>query len=283
MRQIIVASCLLFAASVKADIPKYLTATPYDVVVPILNGDPAGASRISGQLYYDASTNRFKGVDNTGAINEFVTSGSLPSAANQSLSNLSSVAINTNLLPDSTSNNRDIGAPTKAFNVVFSQTSKAMLYYIRNSVTGDDRAQIRGDGGTTPSGNSVQIQFSNDGLGEAMGWYTGGSPFGSQASGSIYIETGNKTGGTGDSGDIQLYIGTSAGGNVGHIKMIDGSEGNIGDVWTSTNTDGSGRWQRIMMPQGTADPGSNIEGDVYYNTSTHKLRLRTDTAWVDLN
>jgi trimeric autotransporter adhesin len=32
----------------------------------------------------------------------------------------------------------------------------------------------------------------------------------------------------------------------------------------------------------TSDPADNKEGTLYYNTSTHKLRMRTNSAWVDI-
>ena len=41
----------------------------------------------------------------------------------------------------------------------------------------------------------------------------------SQSSSSIIIETGNKTASTGDSGDISLRVGTSAGGSRGEITL----------------------------------------------------------------
>jgi hypothetical protein len=55
-----------FAASV-------LSLTPYDVVLPSLNGDPSPSERVSGQLFYDVSVNAFKGVDNAGSVQSFVT------------------------------------------------------------------------------------------------------------------------------------------------------------------------------------------------------------------
>jgi hypothetical protein len=48
-------------------------ASPYDVVVPLLNGDPASTDRVSGQLYFNTSSSAFKGVDSTGSLKTFVT------------------------------------------------------------------------------------------------------------------------------------------------------------------------------------------------------------------
>ena len=43
---------------------------------------------------------------------------------------------------------------------------------------------------------------------------------------------------------------------------------------------GSGRFS---PPKYAGDPGSPTEGDVWYNTTTHKLKVRTDSANVDLH
>ena len=43
---------------------------------------------------------------------------------------------------------------------------------------------------------------------------------------------------------------------------------------------GSGRFS---PPKYAGDPASPTEGDVWYNTTTHKLRVRTDSTNVDLH
>jgi len=39
----------------------------------------------------------------------------------------------------------------------------------------------------------------------------------------------------------------------------------------------------IIFPVQSSDPSSPSNGQVYYNTTTHKLRLRANGGWVDLN
>jgi len=73
---------------------------------------------------------------------------------------------------------------------------------------------------------------------------------GTTDTGSLFLQTGNKTGGTANSGNIELYIGT-ANGTRGKIKFNDGSEGIAGQVWTSTDTVGSGHWAEGKSPSGT--------------------------------
>jgi hypothetical protein len=36
-------------------------------------------------------------------------------------------------------------------------------------------------------------------------------------------------------------------------------------------------------PTGTTDPANATIGSLYYNTSTNKLRLKTNTGWIDLH
>ncbi len=62
------------------------------------------------------------------------------------------------------------------------------------------------------------------------------------STGGLIIKSGDKTAGTGDSGPLVLQTGTSAGGARGPIRLIDGSEGTSGHVWTSTDTNGNGAW-----------------------------------------
>lgn len=64
---------LLTFANAAYAAPATQSLSPYDVVVPSLNGDPATSARVSGQLYYDVSTGLFKGIDGSGAVKPFLT------------------------------------------------------------------------------------------------------------------------------------------------------------------------------------------------------------------
>lgn len=57
--------------------------------------------------------------------------------------------------------------------------------------------------------------------------------------GLISLTSGNAA--SGNSGGITLQIGTASG-TRGKIKLVDGSEGTTGHVWTSTDTAGNGHW-----------------------------------------
>jgi hypothetical protein len=75
MKQVLLSfAFLLGAVQVSAAVPESLS--PYAVVVPSINGDPASTDRVSGQLYFDVSAQSFKGIDNTGAVKVFNTGSS---------------------------------------------------------------------------------------------------------------------------------------------------------------------------------------------------------------
>ena len=40
---------------------------------------------------------------------------------------------------------------------------------------------------------------------------------------------------------------------------------------------------RFVLPKYSAAPSSPITGEVYYNTTTNKAQVRTNSAWVDLH
>lgn len=103
-------------------------------------------------------------------------------------------------------------------------------------------------------GDSGAINLTTGNVGTA---YSG-------TSGAINLTTGNGTAGSNsrDSGNINLTVGTpSIGGTRGHITL-------------------SALY--MTLPTGTSDPTA-AEGSVYYNTSTHKMRLYDGTSWVSLN
>ena len=104
-----------------------------------------------------------------------------------------------------------------------------------------------GAGGTSlPSGASSAYGLNDLNIG-ALGtmavWSQSNNAANATATGSLRFETGNKTAGTGNSGDIHLQVGTSSGGTRGFIYHTDGSEsGGAGYVWTLQDTTGKGRW-----------------------------------------
>lgn len=234
-------------------IVKKLSATG-QFTVPILATAPASPS--NGDIYYDTVGLVFKFRQN-GA---WIPLGS--GGANVTLSNLGTTAINASLFVD-TDSTYDIGVYNKAFNNIY-----ARIFTATNGTAG--RIQLVGTATTTPSGASVEgsIQglFQSGSLGlwtpnngaNSGGVYieSGGTDTGvsgpvqmrsgdadvSGSTGNAMIGTGNATAGAGGSGDIIALIGTSFGGTRGKIRLKDGSEGTIGQIWTSTDITGAGQW-----------------------------------------
>jgi hypothetical protein len=63
-------------------------------------------------------------------------------------------------------------------------------------------------------------------------------------SGDVRVGSGNAQTANGSSGDVIVGPGTIAGGSGtrGKLKLVDGSEGTVGHLWTSSGVDGSGAW-----------------------------------------
>ena len=76
--------------------------------------------------------------------------------------------------------------------------------------------------------------------------------------GTLYLLSGNKTAGTGDSGDIVNQLGTSSGGVRGKYFIKDGSEGISGECWVSTGTGGEGNWDTCPGSGGALSPTGTV-------------------------
>jgi hypothetical protein len=171
--------------------------------------------------------------------------------ANTALSNLASVAINTNLIFGATGS--PLGAPATIQTAIQGAGTASDALFL---VSGD------GNSGNSNSG-AVQIQT--------------GAGSGSGPSGNILLQTGNPV--NGNSGNISLVVGTPSGsGSLGKIKLNDGS-GTIAatQVWTATASDGSGHW---AAASGGSPAGST--GDIQFNTSS-AFNASSNLFWDNSN
>ena len=105
------------------------------------------------------------------------------------------------------------------------------------------------------------------------------------ATGDIEVLTGSKSAGTGNSGSLILAIGTSSGGTRGTIKLQDGSQGTAGQVWTSTDTVGSGHW--AASGSGANVTLSNLTGPTSINqdltfASSHAIAIAASGAGTNV-
>ena len=153
------------------------------------------------------------------------------SGANQELSNLTSpTSVNQDLVPDIDSS-KDLGSVLKYwFTAFINQIFVGNLYPGRLG----DKTNADSIGSTTFSSEVASQHTTIETIGD--------NTANSVSTGSLYLLTGNKLAGTGNSGDINIKPGTSAGGQRGKIKLRDGSEGTVGHVWTSTGVNGEGAW-----------------------------------------
>jgi len=210
-------------------------------VLPIANGGTNNGSlavTAGGIVYTDGTKLINVGAGSSGQILQS-NGASAPSwvaapsaGANTTLSNLGTTSINANLLPNSTGG-INIGSTTLAFGIV----NASAIHIIDTSVNypAGVLTGTKTDSGTLPSGDSTAIQLAANfaGASIAVNSSTG------TTSGNVFIESGNAT--AGNSGNILLYTGTATG-TRGSLKIQDGSEGTSGQVWTSTDTVGSGHW-----------------------------------------
>ncbi len=159
------------------------------------------------------------------------------SGANTALSNLAgTTAINSSLIPGTT-NTIAIGSSTRLLTGIYLGTAGDQLNL-------QDGILDRGTFGPliiSPTGTSSAGLASNSTVPAIISTRSSGA-VNATASADVLIETGNRTGGTGNSGNIALTSGTSSGGTRGTVQLKNGSEGSAGSVWTSTDASGSGTW-----------------------------------------
>lgn len=221
-------SSALTLATVNSNVGSFGTATQVPAVTVNAKGLVTAASNTSIQLAESQVTD---------------LTTDLAGKASTTLNNLGTTSINANLLPSATLT-RDLGTTSNVWN---------NIYGFNFNARGDSatfRLSPASDTGTTGSfsyngvGYFLTAERSDTNQGTPL-YITTSSIAGANAngSGSIGLQTGDKTAGTGDSGSIALTTGTSAGGSRGRINLNDGTEGLAGTVWTANNNAGGGRWQ----------------------------------------
>ena len=125
-------------------------------------------------------------------------------------SNSGAVILTERTIYPAANNTYDLGVSTVAFNEIFSKE-----FVLANS---GEFARIS-DGTTTPTGVASTIGFRST-AGGIVSMFTSNSAVNdANATASVYIESGNKTAGTGNSGNINATTGTSAGGSRGKINL----------------------------------------------------------------
>jgi hypothetical protein len=154
------------------------------------------------------------------------------SGANTALSNLASTAVNDDIVA-AVADNNTIGSLAKPWQTVFSSA-----FFMKSPSAGAERNAYKATDG---SGNEAFIvtinpstdmpSFSNVASGltvtrantaakKGIALYTAcNSTADANPTGTVYVGSGDKTAGTGNSGDVVLLPGTSAGGDRGQVKI----------------------------------------------------------------
>lgn len=172
-------------------------------------------------------------------INQAGTSKKLTAAQNKAFV-LTSIGQNVSFDADNT---RDVGSSsTRAANVYATNLRAGTSGVVRVART------------TTPSGASNVAALVNDGTGESTAIFSSNNASNdANPTGNTLIETGNKTSGTGDSGDINLLTGTSAGGSRGDISL------DAAAVQISAAVGEAGLFGTHIRVQALADNAAEIE------------------------
>lgn len=182
--------------------------------------------------------------------------------ANITLSNLSTTDVNSDLLPHLSSPSNlysgvNLGSATLPWggNSYISDLNTFELDFYDgqgNGNFGQYEASIIGNGLLTGGGNAdlylVSGSFTTTGNNVGLAFVTPQND-GSAAnpSQSLRFETGTTTGAGSNSGGMSFTTGVASG-TRGKLKFVDGSEGTAGNVWTSTDTGGTGHW--ASLPSG---------------------------------
>lgn len=264
------------------DSPEFvnLLLTGYEELTEITT--PSNPPANHYKVYFKNDGKLYK-LDSAG--NEVEVGGS--SGANITLSNLDpTTAINSSLVPD-TSDSYDLGAP----DLTWSRS------YIENDITFYDTTNTlycglvgNWSGPSSGSGATVQIAIlcnyeavnknlavmtENNGDADAL------------STGSLYIETGSKSGGTGNTGKVHIQSGNSNGGASGDIDLTSGfaaSENSRGSVRVDAkklqiDSGFLNVWNQSSDPT-TPTPSS---GDVYYNTTDKIMKIYDGSQWSGLS
>jgi len=155
----------------------------------------------------------------------------------QDLSNLTATSINQSLIPQTIGQN--LGSNANRWGETYGQSYVALGNSF-NILNGEFFVQT---GQTLPSGasseSSVKQAAGSTGANFAVFTQNNGSGSAGEPTNNIRLESGNRTGGTGNSGDIVLQTGTATG-TRGKIRFQEVSV--VGQSWVANDTTGGGNW-----------------------------------------
>ena len=65
--------------------------------------------------------------------------------------------------------------------------------------------------------------------------------------------------------------------------MVAFSLNNFDESFTVDREMNVGMGEVLNIKPKASDPSTAVEGDIYYNSTTHKLKVYNGTAWIDLH
>jgi hypothetical protein len=175
----------------------------------------------------------------------------------------SALTFNMNFLPNGVGT-LNVGSPSLPLLNMYSQFGGCISYLVRSSNYLSELGTLSGSPLEQHSGVTTLVTLKSSAVnGAELGIFTeNNATANATATDGIYIGTGNKTAGTGDSGNIRVVAGTSAGGARGSAQV---------DALF------------LVIPRAAGDPATGIDGAMYYNTATDKFMGYANGAWVALH
>ena len=242
-----------------------------NTITNIDNADIKVAAAIDAAKIADGSVSNAEFQRLDGVTSDIQTQ--LDGKASTTLNNLGTTSINADLLPDS-NGTRALGSSSARMGDVYIQGD---INTYNNS--GVQVGQIQQTGGTlfeiiTPADVSfggMRFTAGNDTTadaseGQQIEVFGGAKTAGTGDGGPLLFRSGSSTGGK--SGDITIET-NSTGSTRGDILMVDGSEGTVGHIWTSTDANGRGEWQAPANPS------------IRSETATFTAAITDDVIFVD--
>ncbi len=247
-------TCAFASANIFAQGVGIKALSPYDVVVPSLNTDPAANARVVGQMYYNVSGGgSFRAVDKNGNITTFNTSGAT----------ISGVTAGTGLLGGGTSGTvalaADVGTGPNQI-VQLDATGKLP------AVDGSQLTNLPSSSGANTSLSNLTTTSVNKSLHFSLAAIEAGDIVnitGPDRPGDTGMHMSIKVGTSGfNPGTLSLISGNNGVGAIvikgqsvvqGQFAVQDGSQGTVGHVWTSAGVNGEGAWQ--LAPYASGTPG----------------------------